>query len=303
VSSADSSSQHSVPPQPPALSRPPQALPLEQCGNCGAQLTGPYCSQCGEKKLSAKDYSLAHLAEEALDGFTHFDTRFLRTVKLLFTKPGALSNAYFRGGRSRYTKPLSLFIIINVIFFVVQPHTGLFRNKYAQYIHRHYALVHEHLRQTGEPEQLYATRFDENLQHQKKSLFIVAVPALALVMGALFAGSGRTYAEHLVLSIQLYAFLLVYLAAIGILVVIPLVLGLPAVSPLAARIAVVLQGELAIDLMIFIGLVTYIYLALRRAYETSQTRSAISAIILSMAVGFSIALYHNLVFYSTFWTT
>jgi uncharacterized protein DUF3667 len=243
------------------------------------------------------------LAEEALDGFTHFDTRFLRTLKLLFTKPGELSNAYFHGGRSRYTKPLSLFIIINLIFFFVQPHTGLFRNRYAQYIHRHYAMVHEHLRKTGEAEQLYAARFDENLQHQKKSLFIVAVPALALIMGVLFAGSGRTYAEHLVLSIQFYAFLLVYLAAIGILVVVPLVLGLPSVSPFAARVAVVLQGELVIDLMIFIGLSVYIYLALRRAYEMSQARSAISAIILSVAVGFSIALYHNLVFYTAFWTT
>jgi hypothetical protein len=246
---------------------------------------------------------LAHLAEEALDGFTHFDTRFIRTVKLLFTRPGALSNAYFRGGRSRYTKPLSLFIIINIIFFFVQPHTGLFGNKYAQYVYRHYAVVHEHLRQTGEPEQLYAARFNENLQHQKKSLFIVAVPALALVMGALFAGSGRTYAEHLVLSIQFYAFLLAYLAAIGVLVIVPFALGLPAASPIAARVAVVLQGELAIDLMIFVGLTVYIYLALRRAYETTYTRSAISAIVLSVAVGFSIALYHNLLFYTAFWTT
>jgi TM2 domain-containing membrane protein YozV len=246
---------------------------------------------------------LAHLAEEALDGFTHFDTRFIRTVKLLFTRPGALSNAYFRGGRSRYTKPLSLFIIINIIFFFVQPHTGLFGNKYAQYVYRHYAVVHEHLRQTGEPEQLYAARFNENLQHQKKSLFIVAVPALALVMGALFAGSGRTYAEHLVLSIQFYAFLLAYLAAIGVLVIVPFALGLPAASPIAARVAVVLQGEPAIDLMIFVGLTVYIYLALRRAYETTYTRSAISAIVLSVAVGFSIALYHNLLFYTAFWTT
>jgi Protein of unknown function (DUF3667) len=279
------------------------AFSLGTCGNCGAQLTGSYCSQCGEKKLALKDYSLAHLAEEALDGLTHFDTRFLRTLKLLFTKPGALSNAYFRGGRSRYTKPLSLFIIINVIFFFVQPHTGLFGNKYAQYIHRHYAVVHEHLRQTGEPEQLYAARFNENLQHQKKSLFIVAVPALALVMGALFVGSGRTYAEHLVLSIQFYAFLLAFLAAVGVLVIVPYVLGLPAMSPLAARAAAVLQGELAIDLTIFVGLVVYIYLALRRAYEMSPTRSAISATILSMAIGLSIALYHNLLFYTTFWAT
>jgi hypothetical protein len=291
------------PSAPPLPNSESGAFSLGVCGNCGVPLTGKYCSQCGEKKLSAKDYSLAHLAEEALDGFTHFDTRFLRTLKLLFTKPGALSNAYFHGGRSRYTKPLSLFIIINVIFFFVQPHTGLFGNKYAQYIHMHYAVVHEHLRHTGEPEQLYAARFNENLQHQKKSLFIVAVPALALVMGALFAGSGRTYAEHLVLSVQFYAFLLAYLAAIGVLVLRLFMLGLAAVAPAATHVVAALETELAIDLMLFIGLSIYIYLALWSAYETSQTRSAISAIILSVGVGFSLALYHNLLFYTAFWTT
>jgi hypothetical protein len=279
------------------------AFSLGTCGNCGAQLTGSYCSQCGEKKLSAEDYSLAHLAEEALDGFTHFDTRFLRTVKLLFTKPGALSNAYFHGGRSRYTKPLSLFIIINLIFFFVQPHTGLFGNKYAQYIHRHYATVHEHLRETGEAEQTYAARFDENLQHQKKSLFIVAVPALALIMGVLFAGSRRTYVEHLVLSVQVYAFLLAYLAMIAVVVILPFVLGVRAISPSATRMAVALQSEPSIDLMLFVGLSVYIYLALRRAYDTSRTRSVISAIVLSVAVGLSMAVYHNLLFYTAFWTT
>jgi hypothetical protein len=67
------------------------AFSLGTCGNCGAQLTDSFCSHCGEKKLSPKDYSLAHLAEEALDGLTHFDTRFLRTLKLAYETSRARS--------------------------------------------------------------------------------------------------------------------------------------------------------------------------------------------------------------------
>jgi hypothetical protein len=177
-------------------------------------MNGPFCSQCGEKKFAPHDYSVAHLFEEVLDGLTHFDTRFVRTIRILFTKPGELSRAYFEGGRSRYTKPLSLFIIINVVFFFIQPHTGLFGYKYAQYVSipRYSAAVQGHLQATGEAEPIYAARFNENLQHQKKSILIVAVPVLALVMSLVFMRTGRTYAEHLVFSVQVYAFLLVYLA-------------------------------------------------------------------------------------------
>ena len=277
---------------------------LANCGNCGARLTGRYCSQCGEKKFAPHDYSVAHLLEEVVDGFTHFDTRFLRTLKVLISKPGELSRAYFEGGRSRYTKPLSLFIIINVVFFFVQPHSGLFGYKYAQYvaIPRYSATVHEHLRKTGEAESIYEARFNENLQHQKKSILIVAVPILALAMLPVFAGTARTYAEHLVFSVQIYAFLLVYLAIVILGILFPIVLGLTWLFPTVHSLRR-LGGELAIDTVLGVGLVTYTYLGLRRAYQISRARSAISAIVVSFTVVLTIIAYHTVLFYLTFWTT
>jgi len=280
------------------------AVSFGACGNCGAQLTGPFCSQCGEKKFSAHDYSVAHLFEEVLDGLTHFDTRFLRTLKVLITRPGELSRAYFQGGRSRYTKPLSLFIIINVVFFFVQPHTGLFGYKYAQYVSipRYSLTVQDHLRKTGEAELVYAARFNENLQHQKKSILIVAVPVLAAAMSLLFIGLGRTYAEHLVFSVQVYAFLLAYLAIVILGILFPIVFGLTWLFPNVRRLRL-LGGEFAIDTVLGVGLFTYVYLGLRRAYETSRTRSAISAALLSFAVVLTIIAYHTVLFYLTFWST
>lgn len=263
----------------------PGAFSFGSCGNCGAPLTGAYCSQCGEKKLTPKDYSVRHFIEEALDGLTNFDSRFLRTLKLLFTKPGALSNAFFHGGRSRYTRPLSLFIIINVVFFFVQPHTGLFGYKYSQYMtnHDHSVAVQAHLRKTGESEQSYVARFNANLQNQKKSVLIVAVPVLALLMTVLFRGSGRTYAEHLVFSVQVYAFLLAYLAVVVVAVLFPLIYGLPKIWPAAAGVLWWLQSETGIDLILLVGLATYMYLGFRRAYQSSGVRSAINAVLLAAA--------------------
>lgn len=282
----------------------PGASSFGECGNCGAPLSGAFCSQCGEKKVSPKDYSVLHFVEEAIGSLTHFDTRFLRTLKLLFTKPGELSNAYFRGGRSRYTKPLTLFIIINLVFFVFQPHTGLFANKYAQFMRNpaHAAAVHDQLRQSGESELNYTARFNASLYNQKKSLLIVAVPVLALFMSILFVGSGRTYAEHFVFSVQVYAFLLSFLAVAAAMFLL-LMLVLRAIGPATEPIVRTLGTELAIDTILLIGISAYMYFGFRRAYQASRTRAAVSGVVLAIMAGFLIALYNNLLFYATFWST
>lgn len=281
------------------------ASALGECGNCKAALAGPFCAQCGEKKFSSSDYSVVHLADEILGEFTHFDTKFLRTLKVLLTRPGELSRAYFHGGRSRYTKPLTLFIIINVIFFLVQPHTNLLHYKYADYLYdpHHRSAIHAHLLQTKEPEVRYAARFDANLQDQKKSLLIVSVPILALVMGVLFIGARRTYAEHLVFSVQVYAFMLTFLPAALFLVLIPVAIVAKAVGPAAALVANGADSDVGISILLLSTLTIYIYKGLRRAYDASRVRAAISAVVMAFTVGQLTGVYHNELFYATFWIT
>ena len=276
-----------------------------ECGNCGALLTGPYCARCGEKKLTPKDYSIPHFAEEALGVFTHLDNKFFRTLRLLFTKPGQLSNAYFHGGRSRYTKPLTVFVIINIVFFLAQPHTRIFNYKFAHYAKNpvHAAAIRDHLTKSGESQQSYTARFDANLQNQKKSLLIVSVPVLALAMVILFVGTGRTYAEHLVFSVQVYAFLLSYLAAVAVFMLLFVGIILRGFGPATAPIIRLLDREYTVDAILVIGLATYVYLGLRRAYQVSRTRAALSAVVLAATAGMLIGVYHNLLFYATFWTT
>jgi hypothetical protein len=273
-----------------------------ECMNCGSAMTGPYCSQCGEKKLSPQDHSLPHLAEEVLGVFTHLDSRFVRTLRVLLTKPGELSNAYFRGGRSRYTKPLTLFVIINVLFFIVQPHTNLFHDKYPEYLKnpRYAQAVRSHLDKTGNPNG-YAARFDANLQNQKKSLLIVSVPLLAVVMSLLLIGSGRMYVEHLVFSVQVYAFVLLYLLVLIFVVFLPLTVLLRQTGAVSALR--VISGELVLGLALIAGVTGYGYIGLRRAYGLSRVRAAATAAALSVAVLYLTGVYHHILFWATLWST
>lgn len=87
------------------------------CLNCGAQLTGPYCSQCGQHGHAHR--KLTHVAEEFLHGILHFETKTWRTLPMVLFRPGTLTRNYDYGKRARYLSPLTLFLFsIFLMFFV-----------------------------------------------------------------------------------------------------------------------------------------------------------------------------------------
>lgn len=106
---------------------PAEAPARGGCTNCGTPLHGPWCSACGEKQPDATDWSLAGLAHEAVNALANVDGTLWRIIVTLVRRPGMLTAEYFGGRKSRYVRPLSLFIAINVAFFVIQPRTGLFQ--------------------------------------------------------------------------------------------------------------------------------------------------------------------------------
>jgi len=106
---AETHASHEEAQEPPAEKR---------CLNCGALLTGKYCSQCGQKDQELHE-SIWHLIGHFAGDFFHFDSKFFRTIIPLLIKPGFLTNEYWRGKRMNYMKPVQLYIFISVIFFLM----------------------------------------------------------------------------------------------------------------------------------------------------------------------------------------
>lgn len=93
------------------------AVEGESCLNCGAALSGAYCSACGQKGHVHR--SLAHAVEEFLHGVVHFDSKFWHTLPLLVARPGKLTREYIDGRRARYISPMALFLLtVFTMFFV-----------------------------------------------------------------------------------------------------------------------------------------------------------------------------------------
>src|SRR5438128_3397941 len=89
---------------------------LTHCEDCGAQLQGHWCGQCGQ---AAVDYrrSFRHVVSDVLDSFLNWDSKFFATIALLMLKPWRLTNEFLAGKRVRYVNPLRLYLLASILFF------------------------------------------------------------------------------------------------------------------------------------------------------------------------------------------
>ena len=93
-----------------------------QCRNCGATVTGSYCSNCGQ--VAHLHRSLVSLGHDILHGVFHFEGKVWHTIPELLFFPGRLTRRYIDGERARFVSPMALYLFIVFLMFAVIPFTG-----------------------------------------------------------------------------------------------------------------------------------------------------------------------------------
>lgn len=90
----------------------------KNCLNCGAQVAGRYCNQCGQENVEPKQ-SLWHLVVHFFNDFTHFDGKFFSTLRYLLFKPGFLSLEHMKGRRMAYLDPIRMYLFMSALAFLI----------------------------------------------------------------------------------------------------------------------------------------------------------------------------------------
>ncbi len=264
------------------------------CPSCGAPQRDRFCSTCGEKRITTRDYSVAHFAEHALETFTHFDFRSLRALKLLVLRPGLLTREYLDGRRKRYVGPVQLFVIMNVLFALLGPNTfrtPLFVQEHdAPFSAMKRAMVAEAMSYRTITREAFAAEFDRAAGLQGKTWIFSMIPAFAVCLAVVY-GFRRYVFEHLVFATHFYAFTLAWMLVAGI------------TLSSALRLAGVRLGYQAFDdvvrWLILVGLVIYLFFALRRCYLDGRLAAAARSLLL-VTLFFPILLgYRFLLFFVT----
>lgn len=186
------------------------------CPTCGSMTTTKFCPNCGEKEFSPADLSVRHFFSHALGEFFHFDSKIFRSFALLFTKPGFLTAEYLRGCRKRYLHPFQLFFVANLIYFVVQPYTGVsglrttldIQVKMMPYRNFASRLVAHRLAVKGISFEQFSRSFDHLVDVQARSLVLVMVLIYAVILAVLQWRKKQFFGQHLVFCLHFMAFVL-----------------------------------------------------------------------------------------------
>ena len=80
--------------------------------------SGAYCAACGQKAAPLNP-PIAVFLHDLTHELLHVDGKIFRSVQLLLTRPGFLTQEQFAGRRARYVSPIRLYLIFSVVFFAV----------------------------------------------------------------------------------------------------------------------------------------------------------------------------------------
>ncbi|ATP56587.1 hypothetical protein CPT03_08930 [Pedobacter ginsengisoli] len=90
------------------------------CLNCGQTVEKHYCSNCGQANLELKE-NFWQFISHSIAHYFHFDNKFFQTLSPLLTKPGQVTLDYLAGKRARYINPVSMYIFVSIVYFIVVP--------------------------------------------------------------------------------------------------------------------------------------------------------------------------------------
>jgi len=274
--------------------------PKQICPTCGAFVTESFCSRCGEKLVEQADFAFSTFAADVVKEFTNLDGRVLHSVAAILSQPGLLTIEYFRGRRVAYLRPVQLFVLANVLYFLIQPIIGFNTFTTPLRIHMN-SLWHSPLAQRLVDKKVhdrtpefrdYEREFNQVIHTQSRSLVFIMIPLFAVAVSLVYFGSKRFFVEHLIFSLHYYAFFLMFLCLLG---------GFLRLAPYLRVISSpFMTSDAFVSSLIGIGVLVYLHLALKRVYQQGTLWTFAKAIVLTSFVLIIVQFYRFVLFFTAY---
>lgn len=186
---------------------------MEICKNCGSVINGKYCANCGQKVYTEKDKSLKHLLEEVFHFITHFEGKLFTSLKTILRTPGKLSVDYSEGIRQKYYKPISLYLLLVILYLIFPLFQGLnMEMKYYKKIDLFGNIISRQIDNKLIKDQLTEEQLAEHF-HQKshstsKILLLLLIPLTAPIIYLLYFRRKRKLFDNFILATEINIFYL-----------------------------------------------------------------------------------------------
>lgn len=280
---------------------------VSTCLNCGAATSANYCASCGqETRLHVA--SVAEFFHEFIGHYIALEGKLWQTLWLLLTRPGRLTADYIAGRRARYVAPLRVYLSLSLLFFallkfgpvnlVVHPDDpvgksgtslsvknadkGEGKPEANEEVHVSTKLGEFNPRWETRAHELAALPKDQAVALFKGKFFsyvpylvFLIMPLFALYLKALYFRSKRSYGEHMLFALHSNAFAFILLGAI------------------------LLAPFQWLAVVLFVWLLAYLPVAMRRVYGGSKRLTFARWLLLMLAYGLTLILAILAVMFTT----
>jgi hypothetical protein len=208
---------------------------VKACLNCGAPAPANYCPQCGQQTVRAPR-SFAQYFQDSIACAITGRSRHWQTLSRLFFAPGALTVEYKAGRRSRYLRPLQVYLMASIMAFAAVQFFGVglglrFFGEQGLFLLRSTPPVMDDVQGQGRlmtamlgildyidtpgVRRFQALSLEDKftLLRARRMVYVsyvllLMVPIFALALGLSYRDRRRHYAEHLVFGLHCQTFLL-----------------------------------------------------------------------------------------------
>jgi len=188
-----------------------ETLPEQICKSCGNAFKGYYCNVCGEKVQSHGDRSFKVFLSNIFLAITFADGKVVKTLWWVVRKPGFISSEFAAGRRVNYLKPISLFFVLNLIYFLF-PVIQLFNASFnTQLLAPHRALVQEVVARTMVKEGIrdiasFGLVYNQMSTSLAKLMVMIFVIVASLPLNLLYRKKGLFFTDHVNFTVELVCF-------------------------------------------------------------------------------------------------
>ncbi len=263
---------------------------VNRCPNCNKKQkkSFKYCPKCGQRNTSHQVSFFILLGDLFREEF-HFNNKTLRSIKLLFFKPGALTRAYIEGRKKSMLTPTKLFIWTGFLLIAlllptvnqleINSDNGPIKFNIGEKTQESSfdestlkGQIGNYFRDTTKEANDHPKEFIQKLLRRFPFVLLAILPAFALFLRLLYWKRKMYFLEHLVFLLHFHAFAFLMLSLLLI-----LMMAMPAVT--------------FMNKIVFTILFIYFLLTYKRVYQHRWPGTIIRGSVLSIFFLITVPLF------------
>ncbi len=169
----------------------------QNCKTCQATLSGPFCSNCGQKIITHR-LSVKVLFRQLFSMITNLERGMWYTLIAMFRSPAKVVNQYVNGATVQYYNPIRLVLVVGTISVLIMFSFTSFSESQTE--------INEMINPNMSESQ---AAFQQALNNRMKPFMnlmpILLIPFFAMASYLLYRKRHLNYAEHMVMQSFSYA--------------------------------------------------------------------------------------------------